>query len=73
MKSKQAVSCQGVCPVCGSRDLDYGRDYPESEEIYYEWQCPDCGSEGKEWYSLAFIEHTVSRERRGGKGRGKGE
>lgn len=66
MKRKKVENSPGVCPVCGSRNLEYGPDRPESDEMYYEWRCSDCGSAGREWYSLAFIEHTITRKGKAG-------
>lgn len=44
---------EGVCPVCGNQ-IDY--DYFElcDEGGLYRWQCPKCGSTGKEGYDLVF-------------------
>lgn len=50
----------GVCPSCG-----YGLDYPEPIHLVFEndggyipCKCPKCGFEGKENYSLEFVNFT---------------
>jgi len=48
---------QGVCPKCGSEDLDYGVMELMEESIFYPYTCNKCGFRGKEWYSVTFSEH----------------
>lgn len=51
---------EGICPVCGSDDLDYHSYEVEGTQLSYQWECNDCHSQGTEWYSLNFIEHEVT-------------
>jgi DNA-directed RNA polymerase subunit RPC12/RpoP len=50
---------EGICPICG-KPFEYGSLEVEGNQAYYEWTCPHCGSQGKEWYKLEFAENAVS-------------
>jgi len=51
---------QGVCPYCGSVDVDYGAiEYEDDEMLYYPATCNECGREFEEWYNLSFSGHNV--------------
>jgi hypothetical protein len=50
----------GTCPKCGAEgNLEYGDSELEDELVGYEWDCPDCGASGTEWYHLEFSSHAV--------------
>lgn len=49
----------GVCPKCGSHDLEYDVINVECEAAYYPYTCNDCGQEGEEWYSMEFTGHNI--------------
>ena len=51
---------QGKC-VCGSENIDYQSLEVKDEMIYYPFHCNDCGRNGKESYSLKYIE-TVMKQ-----------
>ncbi len=55
----------GICPKCGSEDLDYGVIEVQDDMVYYPFTCSECGAEGKEWYDLDFIESTIDDEDEG--------
>ena len=60
---KKLFNEAGICPYCGSDDLEYGSMEPETNNlIYYPWECNDCGHKGEEWYQLTFDGHTVENE-----------
>ena len=46
---------RGVCPKCGSHNLDYENMEPDGECVYWEVYCRDCDWEGEEWYDLKFV------------------
>lgn len=48
---------EGVCPICGGTDLDYGNDTPTDDGGLIDWTCPDCGATGKEGYDKVFDRH----------------
>lgn len=50
---------EGKCPKCGHYNLDYGTLEVYGQSVYYPWECPDCKSFGKEWYSLTFDEQEL--------------
>jgi hypothetical protein len=50
---------QGSCPCCKSDNLAYGAVEHTEDNLYYPWECQDCGSNGKEWYSVEFSGHNV--------------
>lgn len=56
MKEMEEV---GVCPKCGKESLDYGAIEVQDDMIYYPYTCSECGTEGKEWYNIEFVEHTI--------------
>ena len=61
--SDEAGICHeaGVCPKCGSDNLDFdgcGFLQPVDEGVTYSYTCIGCGHTGKEYYSLNFVEHT---------------
>ena len=47
---------EGKCPICNSNMLEYFGMESEDDAIYYPWHCPDCGTDGKEWYNINFSE-----------------
>jgi hypothetical protein len=49
----------GVCPKCGSLNLDYGDTQHEDMTLGYEFVCNDCKCEGIEWYDLKYSESIV--------------
>jgi len=56
IKTEQPDTECGVCPKCGSGDLDYGALESIDMMIYYEYECESCGHDGKEWYNTEFCE-----------------
>jgi hypothetical protein len=48
---------QGICPKCGSEELDY--DSPEMgvDTITYPYTCEDCEFCGQELFSVTFVTH----------------
>lgn len=53
------VSQQGECPQCGGRDLSYGTLTPSDTQVYYPWECENCGVTGQEWYNIEFSGHNI--------------
>lgn len=49
----------GICPFCGSEELEYRAIELEGEMCYFPWTCPNCKHEGEEWYSLEFTGHNI--------------
>jgi hypothetical protein len=47
---------QGVCPECGSRNLEYEEDILTEgvRLIGYAFTCLDCGAEGKELFMVVY-------------------
>lgn len=58
---------QGCCPVCGSENLSYGKLQGCETGICYPWICDDCGSSGKECYSISFDSHQEIVKKNAGK------
>ena len=58
---KEEEEEEGVCPKCGGIQLDYGAMDYNGESIYYPYSCPECGIEGKEWFSMTFVQHTIDK------------
>lgn len=62
---KNAEIKLGVCPYCGSKNIE--RDVePEHIEyndyVSYWWHCKDCGKDGLEVFSMDFIGHDLFRD-----------
>jgi len=55
---KKVVHESGVCPVCGSKELDYDASKFDGNYLCYPWTCRHCSSTGKEWHEVLFKEHT---------------
>lgn len=53
--------CMGLCPNCNSGNLDYGPIEPNGESIFYPFTCEDCGTKGKEYYSLEYSETLIQK------------
>ena len=45
---------EGLCPKCGSDDLNYGDSQLEDDYVYYEGDCRECKIQFHEWYKLEF-------------------
>lgn len=50
---------EGVCPICGNSDPDYGGCEPDGEQMYYEISCDKCNFVGREYYDLSYSETVV--------------
>lgn len=61
MKEKKPHE-EGVCPICSSKDLNYGSIELERSSLGYPWHCNNCNSTGTEWYNLTFIGHENIEE-----------
>ncbi|MCL2675379.1 MAG: hypothetical protein FWE84_02155 [Firmicutes bacterium] len=47
----------GICPICGSAELEISSMSPEDNSVYYDWFCDKCEACGKEWYDVTFSTH----------------
>lgn len=59
MKIKLKKIEQGVCPYCGSVDIDYGCGTLIDDYMHYPAECCECHRQFEEWYVLNFIGHNV--------------
>lgn len=48
---------EGVCPICGSKNLEYNTKNVESNSFWYDIECEDCKTTFSECYELKFIGH----------------
>jgi len=46
--------CQGRCAKCGGDELEYGGRKVDGQELWYEYECEDCGDTGNEYYTLKY-------------------
>ena len=46
--------CQGRCAKCGSENIEYGSMKVDGEELWYKYECEDCGDCGNEYYTLKY-------------------
>jgi len=51
---------QGICPKCGSMDLEYGISELEGDWLFYEFECNNCRATGKEWYKCVYSESILN-------------
>lgn len=47
---------EGRCPICNSQMIEYFGMELEDTAVYFPWHCPDCDTDGKEWYYVNFSE-----------------
>lgn len=52
------VNENGICPVCGKEELNYGVFELEGDGGYYPCSCPICYWGGREWYDMQFANYT---------------
>lgn len=53
------VNCIGKCPKCGNELLNYGSlEISDGDFVFYPFECPECGFEGRENYELNYIDTT---------------
>jgi len=57
----------GVCPVCGHEGLRYDNpgDTYDGVSYTYDWTCPNCGAEGREFEVCVFNGHAVYNKETG--------
>ena len=48
---------RGVCPYCGSENVDYDASELEGESLYFPAICNDCNNDFNEYYKLEFTGH----------------
>lgn len=60
-EKKTMKTGQGICPMCGSLQLDYGSLEVDDQSVGYPYTCKNCKFEGIEWYNLLFTTHTDSK------------
>jgi len=50
----------GVCPTCGSYNIDYeSLEIDSGDSVYYPAICEKCGQEFREYYDMTFNTHYV--------------
>lgn len=60
---EKADAKEGICPVCGSEELDYeGSGDLRNKRCGYKWQCMNCGTEGTDWFDLHFTNQEIAGE-----------
>ena len=55
----------GICPKCGSDDLEYGESYEKfitDNETFNPYTCQNCNFDGEEVFSLIFRGHRVLKK-----------
>ena len=57
MTTDKSILAEGICPICGSKNITYGAFELYDEGLYYPAQCDICGATFKECYSLTFDTH----------------
>ena len=56
VQDKKTKECIGDCPKCGGERLEYNDSEADCDWLSYPFICEDCGCEGKEVYSVTYIE-----------------
>ena len=49
----------GICPKCGSDDLEYDGFFVEESDCIYKWTCGDCNAYGRDYYDMVFSETII--------------
>ena len=49
---------EGTCPNCGAEDLNFEAAEIGDYEVWYPYECNNCGYEGREIYSIEFYAHS---------------
>lgn len=62
--NKNKISEEGKCPKCNTGNIQYGLFNMLDDGGYYEYHCPDCGSDGREWYKMTYLETIDNGERK---------
>ena len=57
METKHTIE-QGICPKCGSHNLEHGTAEHIDNGMNYPYTCESCNFDGSEWYELTFLGHT---------------
>jgi hypothetical protein len=45
---------RGLCPYCGSENINYDNLYLDGESICFPALCDNCNNEFNEWYDLNY-------------------
>ena len=53
-----STHAQGICPECGSDEVEYDSADFEGNSIIYPAECLTCQTKFDECYNMVFIEHT---------------
>ncbi len=59
---KEKVNQENYCPCCNHFDLEYSDSGMIDKNYYYDWKCPNCGAEGREWFDIIFSAHEIIKE-----------
>ena len=49
----------GICPVCGSDDINYQDPDFVDGDLYYQCYCSNCSTGFEEWYNLSYAETVI--------------
>jgi hypothetical protein len=52
----------GICPVCGSDELEWGESDHDIDYVHYEFVCRDCGAEGRDEYVATYSRTIVDED-----------
>lgn len=48
------IEKRGICPYCGTANIEFGDNEIDGEFVYFHFTCPDCGACGREEYYMEF-------------------
>jgi transcription initiation factor TFIIIB Brf1 subunit/transcription initiation factor TFIIB len=54
-QTNKPIHKQGHCPICNSKNLKYNRPTYNSEYVYFDFDCLDCGCLANEQLKAEFI------------------
>lgn len=52
---KKIICKEGMCPYCGSKDIEYGAiEFEDFDAYYYPCHCKSCNKNYEEWHESIF-------------------
>ena len=54
-ENKKLFHGEGVCPICGKLNINYGREYFDDYLLIFPATCEDCGTKFRESYIIDYF------------------
>jgi predicted nucleic-acid-binding Zn-ribbon protein len=60
-KTKRIRIAPGICPKCGSKELEGGTLTLVGQTLGHNWDCKDCKASGIELSNVKFFAHAIPK------------